>query len=79
MCSDNAYVKDTETRRTVVISDRLLEEAREALGTTGVRETIEAGLRQAVRRQKIEAARRLLGTLDLDITFEEIDELRAAE
>jgi Arc/MetJ family transcription regulator len=33
-------------RRTVVIDDKLLEEAQKALGTRGVRDTVEAGLRK---------------------------------
>ena len=63
-------------RRTVVIDDRLLEEAREALGTRGVRETIEAGLREAIRKRRLEELRRSLGTIELDLTPEELERLR---
>lgn len=63
-------------RRTVVIDDNLLEEARQALGTRGVRETIEAGLREAVRRQRLEELRRSLGRIDLALTPEELARLR---
>jgi Arc/MetJ family transcription regulator len=66
-------------RRTVVIDDKLLEEAREALGTKGVRETIEAGLREVVRRRRLMELSRSFGAFDLDLTFEEIDELRRAD
>ncbi|MBI2872581.1 MAG: type II toxin-antitoxin system VapB family antitoxin [Chloroflexi bacterium] len=63
-------------RRTVVLDDRLLEEARQVLGTTGIRETIEAGLREAVRRRRLEELRRSLGKVDLDLTPEELARLR---
>ena len=41
-------------RRTVVVDDQLFEEARRILGTKGVRDTIEAGLRETVRRRRLE-------------------------
>ena len=63
-------------RRTVVIDDNLLEEARQILGTKGVRETVEAGLREAVRRHRLEELRRSLGKLELDLTPEELARLR---
>jgi len=63
-------------RRTVVIDDDLLEEAQRALGTRGIRETIETGLREAVRRKRLEQLRRSLGTFDLDLTPEELEKLR---
>jgi Arc/MetJ family transcription regulator len=65
-------------RRTVVVDDKLLEEAREALGTKGIRETIEAGLREAVRRRRVEELRRSLGHVELDLTPEELARLRDA-
>ncbi len=63
-------------RRTVVIDDNLLEEARQVLGTRGIRETVEAGLREAVRRYRLEKLRRSLGQIDLDLTPEELVRLR---
>ena len=63
-------------RRTVVVDDKLLEEARQALGTKGIRETIEAGLREAVRRRRLEELRRSLGKVKLDLTLEELARLR---
>ena len=65
-------------RRTVVIDDNLLEEARKVLGTKGIRETVEAGLREAVRRRRLEELRRSLGHLELDLTPEELVRLRDA-
>jgi Arc/MetJ family transcription regulator len=65
-------------RRTVVIDDKLMEEARQVLGTKGVRDTVEAGLREAVRRKRLEELRRSLGTVDLDLTPEDLARLRNA-
>ena len=66
-------------RRTLVIDDDLLEEARGILGTTGIRETVEAGLRQAVRRHHLEELRRSLGRVELRLTSEELLKLRDAQ
>lgn len=63
-------------RRTVVIDDDLLEEARLVLGTHGIRETVEAGLREAVRRSRIEAFRLSLGNIELDLSADELLRLR---
>lgn len=63
-------------RRTVVIDDKLLEEARRVLGTRGIRETVEAGLREAIRRRRLEELRRSLGKVELDLTPEELARLR---
>ena len=63
-------------RRTVVIDEKLLEEARQALGTTGIRDTVEAGLREAIRRHRLEELRRSLGNLELGLTSEELARLR---
>jgi Arc/MetJ family transcription regulator len=65
-------------RRTVVIDDKLLEEARQVLGTRGIRDTVEAGLKEAVRRRRLEELRRSLGKVDLDLTTEELARLRDA-
>jgi Arc/MetJ family transcription regulator len=66
-------------RRTVVIDEELLEQARSALGTRSIRETIEAGLREVVRRRRLEELRRALGTVDLALTPEDLEKLRDAE
>ena len=65
-------------RRTVVVDDKLLEEARQVLGTRSIRETIETGLREAVRRRRLEELRRSLGRVELDLTPEELARLRDA-
>lgn len=63
-------------RRTVVIDDRLLAQAQEVLGTNGIRETVELSLREAIRRRRLEELRRSLGTIDLDLTPEDLTRLR---
>jgi len=63
-------------RRTVVIDDKLLEEARRVLGTKGVRDTVEAGLKETIRRSRLEELRRSLGEVDMDLTPEELARLR---
>ena len=64
-------------RRTVAIDNGLLAEAREVLGTKGVRETVETGLKVAVRRHRLEELRRSLGKVDLDLTAEGLSKLRS--
>ena len=58
-------------RHTVVIDDNLVEEAQRVLGTKGIRDTIEAGLREAIRRYRL-----ALGTVELDLTREDLSGLR---
>ena len=65
-------------RRTVVLDDELLEEARRTFGTKGIRETIETGLREAIRRHRLEELRQSLGKVDLDLAPEELTRLRDA-
>ena len=66
-------------RRTVVIQDSLLEDARPLLGTKGIRDTVEEALREVIRRDRLERLRGSLGNMDLGSTSEELDELRNAE
>ena len=66
-------------RTTVVIDDKLLKEAQEALGTKGVKETIDAGLQAVVRKRKREQLAALRGKVDLSITLEELLRLRREE
>jgi Arc/MetJ family transcription regulator len=64
------------TRRTVVIDDELLEEAQRTLGTRGIRATVEAGLREAIRRRRLEQLRRSLGKVGIELTAQELEKLR---
>lgn len=64
---------------TVVINEKLLKEAIEAVGAKTKREAIEAGLKELVRKKYLEALRRELGSYDLSLTLEELEKLRSAE
>ena len=64
-------------RYTVIKDDHLLEEAQEVLGTKGVRETVEAGLRETVGRHRLGEFRRSLGKVDFDLTLEELSRFRS--
>ncbi|MCH8987819.1 MAG: type II toxin-antitoxin system VapB family antitoxin [Chloroflexi bacterium] len=66
-------------RRTVVIQDSLLEDARRLLGTKGIRDTVEEALREVIRRDRLEQLRNSLGNVDLGLTSEELTKLRNAE
>lgn len=63
-------------RRTLVIDDKLLEEARRVLGTRGIQDTVEAGHREAVRQYRLEELRRSLGNMEPDLTSVELEGLR---
>ena len=63
-------------RRTIVVDDRVLEDAREALGTRTIRETVELALREATRRRRLEELWESFGTWEIDMTVEELLKLR---
>lgn len=66
-------------KTTVVINDTLLNEAIKAIHARSKREAIEAGLRELVKGKNREALRAELGTYDLDLTLEQLEEMRNAE
>ncbi|NQW23226.1 MAG: type II toxin-antitoxin system VapB family antitoxin [SAR202 cluster bacterium] len=66
-------------RRTVIIEDSLLDDARLLLGTKGIRDTVEEALREVIRRHRLEQLRKSLGTMELGLTLEEVTRLRDAE
>ena len=63
-------------RLTIEIDDKLLAEAQQILGTTGIRDTVELGLREVIRRSSLAELRRSLGKVDLDMTPEELERHR---
>lgn len=63
-------------KTTVVIDDRLLESAIEAMGAKNKRQVIEEGLRELVRRRNMEALSKELGTFDIDLNLGELERLR---
>ena len=63
-------------KTTVMIDEKLLEEAVQAIGARTKKEAIEAGLRSLIQRHNREALRKELGTFDMDLTLEELERLR---
>ena len=63
-------------RTTIVLDQKILQDAREALGTRTIRETVELALRVATRRKRLEELIASLGTGEIDITLEELLRLR---
>lgn len=66
-------------KTTVLIDEQLLSEAIEAIGARSKREAIEKGLRSLVQQRNREALRKELGTFEIDLTLDELEELRHAE
>lgn len=66
-------------KTTVLIDEKLLRDAMESIGAKTKKQTIEAGLRQLIRRREREALRKELGTYELDLDLETLERLRNAE
>jgi Arc/MetJ family transcription regulator len=66
-------------KTTVVIDNNLLKAAIEITNAKSKREVIEKGLIELVHKKNIEALRKELGTFDLDLTLEKLDDIRGAE
>lgn len=66
-------------KTTVVLDDKLLRDAIEAIGARSKKEAIEAGLRALVRENNREALRRELGTFEIELTLDELEQLRNVE
>lgn len=64
-------------KTTVVIDEKLLKQAMDAVGAKTKKQAIEAGLKQLVRTRNIDKLRQELGTFDLDLTLEELERLRS--
>jgi Arc/MetJ family transcription regulator len=66
-------------KTTVIINEELLEKAIQATGARTKKEAIEAGLQSLVRIHNRELFRKELGTFDIDLTLDELKELRNAD
>ena len=66
-------------KTTVVIDEKLLKDAIEAIGARSKKEAIEAGLRALVREYNREALRRELGTFEFELTLDDLERLRNVE
>ena len=72
-------VEKVMKKTTVVIDQALLKAAIEAIGARTKKEAIEAGLRSLVRNANREAFRKELGTFEIDLTMDELEQLRHAK
>lgn len=59
-------------RLSVAIDEKLLEDARQVLGTRTKRETIQVALEEAARRGRLRRMLEHLGTLDLGVSREDV-------
>jgi Arc/MetJ family transcription regulator len=66
-------------KTTVLIDERLLKQAMQAIGAKTKRDAIKAGLEVLARCYHRESLQKELGTFDLDLNLEELDRLRNAE
>ncbi|MDT8318708.1 MAG: type II toxin-antitoxin system VapB family antitoxin [bacterium] len=66
-------------KTTVVLDDQLLKDAIEAIHAKSKKEAIEAGLRELVMKKNRSALISELGSYDLDISLEELEEMRGED
>jgi Arc/MetJ family transcription regulator len=66
-------------KTTVIIDDKLLKAAIEVTKAKSKREVIEKGLNELVHKKNIEALRKELGTFDLGLTLEKLNEIRKTD
>ena len=66
-------------KTTVMLDEKLIQQAQEVLGPHSIKELIEMGLRNLVKQQNREALRKELGTFDLDLPPAELEQLRNAQ
>lgn len=64
------------SKTTVIIDDKLLEEAMRVSGAKTKRQAITTGLEELIRRKNIEALRQELGTFDLAFSLGDLEKLR---
>ncbi len=64
-------------KTTVVIDEKLMQEALRVTNLKTKKEVIEKGLRELLRRRNREVLRQELGTFDIDLSLEELKKRRA--
>jgi Arc/MetJ family transcription regulator len=75
ICMERMAMKKT----TVLIDEKLLTEAMEAIGARTKKEAIRAGLEALVKHHHRQSLQKELGTFDIDLNLEELERLRNAE
>lgn len=66
-------------KTTVLIDEKLLTDAMEAIGASTKKEAIRAGLEALVKHHHRQSLQKELGTYDIDLNLEELERLRNAE
>ncbi|MBI4330604.1 MAG: type II toxin-antitoxin system VapB family antitoxin [Chloroflexi bacterium] len=64
-------------KTTVVIDEKILEEAMKAANVKTKREAIEVALLELIRKKKRDGLMEALGTFKVDLTLEELEKLRS--
>jgi Arc/MetJ family transcription regulator len=64
------------SKTTVIIDDKLLDEAMRVSGAKTKKEAITTGLKELIRRKNIEALRQELGTFELALSLGDLEKLR---
>jgi Arc/MetJ family transcription regulator len=64
------------SKTTVIIDDKLLDEAMMASGAKTKRQAITTALEELIRRKNLEALRQELGTFDLALSVDDLEKLR---
>ena len=67
------------SKTTVVIDDKLINEAIKIVGARTKREVIEKGLRELIKTRNREALRKELGTYDINLSLDKLKRLRNEE
>jgi len=63
-------------KTTVIIDDKLLDEAMRISGAKTKKQAITTGLKELIRRKNLEALSQELGTFDLALSSKELEKLR---
>jgi Arc/MetJ family transcription regulator len=77
ICIKRMYREMSMSKTTVVIDEKLMQEALRATNLKTKKEVIEKGLRELLRRKNREILRQELGTFDIDLSLEELKKRRA--
>jgi Arc/MetJ family transcription regulator len=64
------------SKTTVIIDDKLLDEAMRVSGAKTKKQAITTGLKELIRRKNLEALRQELGTFDLALSLDDLEKLR---
>lgn len=64
-------------KTTIEIDEKALKEAQRALGTTTIKGTVNASLKEVVRQKQLQALADALGTIELDLTPDQLRRQRA--